>query len=116
MKKETRINVGNRLRDLRKGVGKTQDEFADLLGVTPGHYRKLEAGTYELTQGHMLKLYYKYHINLTYLLTGEHDKSDFLTDFISSSRKEKIRILAEMCLYLATMLFCTLKKEDRGGN
>ena len=46
MKKETRIAVGSRLRELRLSFGKTQDDFAELLGVTPGHYRKLEAGAY----------------------------------------------------------------------
>ncbi len=121
MKKETRIAVGSRLRELRLSFGKTQDDFAELLGVTPGHYRKLEAGAYELTQEHMIKLYHEYQIDPKFLLLGEYSKKDFMEDFINCPKQEKISRFKDL-LYYGYCFFHSMEKnnmternENRGG-
>ena len=52
--------VGNRLQTARKNIRYTQEAFAETLGISVEHYRKLESGVYALQLEKMLLLYKTY--------------------------------------------------------
>lgn len=66
-------------------------EFADVLGVTYEHYRKLEAGSTGLSADKILVLYKTYRIDPTYLITGTNSiKQEFdLNYYVANSTKEQ---------------------------
>ncbi len=45
MKSETLVEIGDLLRALRKGLDLTQEEVAELAGISRPRYREIETGT-----------------------------------------------------------------------
>ena len=108
MKTESRkinIQVGNRLQIARKNIGYTQEAFAETLGVTVEHYRKLESGVHALNPEKMLLLYKVYKIDLTYLITGEKNASFDLKSFLAKcSIEEREDFLDQIFAYIRKMM------------
>lgn len=71
-----RKEISLRLRRIREGLGYTQEEFAESLSISPGHYRKIENGRYNLTVVRVLQLYEVYCVDPSYLLTGDYTESE----------------------------------------
>lgn len=65
--------VGKRLQQVRISAGKGCYEMALALGISEGHYRKIERGVYGLDVRKMLLLQRKMGIDPMYLLTGKTD-------------------------------------------
>lgn len=63
--------VGRRLQRMRMSAGKGCHEMARALGISEGHYRKIERGMYGLDARKMLILQRKMGIDPQYLLTGK---------------------------------------------
>lgn len=62
--------IGKRLRQLRLAFGKTQEELAAIIGVSPGMISKCEKGESRLSADHMLKLLVAYDVPLEWLYLG----------------------------------------------
>lgn len=65
--------VGRRLQRMRISAGKDCYEMAHALGISEGHYRKIERGMYGLDVRKMLLLQRKMGIDPQYLLTGKNN-------------------------------------------
>ncbi len=63
--------MGRRLGNIRKTLGMHYTDMAELLGVSDGHYRKIERGIYGLDARKLLLLYYKLKVDPLYILTGD---------------------------------------------
>lgn len=63
--------IGRRLQNIRKSAGMDFYDMAKLLGVSEGHYRKIERGLYSLDVPKLLVLYEKLDVNPLFLLTGK---------------------------------------------
>ena len=63
--------MGKRLCSIRKALGMHYMDMAELLGISDGHYRKIERGIYGLDARKLLLLYYKLKVDPLYLLTGD---------------------------------------------
>jgi transcriptional regulator with XRE-family HTH domain len=64
--------VGRRIRELR-GFDITQKDFARRIGVTQGHYSRLERGEVEIGAEILLRISRIFGESLEWLLTGEHE-------------------------------------------
>lgn len=100
-RKDTNIQIGKRLREARKNLGRKQAEFAYSLGISEEHYRKYESGATGLSADKLLILYKEYGIDPTYLITGECMKDFDVDYYIANCNKEQKdefldRILAYM--------------------
>lgn len=60
----------NRLRELRKSLGMTQTQLAELLGIKQSSYASIESGRVELTERNAILLSDKLNVNKEWLLTG----------------------------------------------
>lgn len=63
--------IGKRLRQIRIQAGLDYPDMADVLGISEGHYRKVERGVYGLDVRKVLMLYTKLKVDPLYLLTGK---------------------------------------------
>ena len=63
--------IGRRLQSIRESADMDFYDMAKLLGVSEGHYRKIERGLYSLDVPKLLVLYEKLDVNPLFLLTGK---------------------------------------------
>lgn len=67
------MNYQQRIKELRKEKGKTQQEIADILNTERGYYNKYEKGKHPLPIEHLIKLTKYYNVTSDYIL-GLSDK------------------------------------------
>ena len=104
-KREVNIQIGKRLREIRSNLRCRQSEFADLLGVSEEHYRKYESGVTGLSADKMLILYKMYHIDPTYLITGDCMKDFDVDYYIANCNKEQRAVLLERVIaYMSELI------------
>ncbi len=63
--------IGRRLKKVRNQLGMDYVDMADLLGISDGHYRKIERGIYGLDARKLLVLYDQLKVDPLYILTGD---------------------------------------------
>lgn len=91
--------VGRRLQRIRMSAGKGCYEMARALGISEGHYRKIERGMYGLDARKMLLLQRKMGIDPQYLLTGKNSEEipNRITPAESIERNAYVCELLEYC-------------------
>ena len=77
------MDFRDRLFDLRRQAGLSQEELANLLGLTRQAVQKWEAGTSRPDMDNLVALANYFHVSLDYLVTGRKSKaiSGFLGEF-----------------------------------
>ena len=68
--------IGKRLMKIRQEKKLELYDMASILGISAGHYRKIERGIYGLDVLKLLRLYEKLHVDPMYLLLGKVDLSN----------------------------------------
>ena len=86
--------MNNRIRELRKALGKNQTEFGEMLGVTRSAAQKWESGETAPTNAVIELMIQKTGVNAHWLRTGEgemflpHTENDELASFFETMLKE----------------------------
>lgn len=105
VKKEFNVHVGKRLKEERNKLGKTQEEFAEILDISIEHYSNLENGVYGLLPEKMLILHKELNIDPTYLITGEHADVNDIDYFIANcSTEDKNTFISEVLDYMMGLI------------
>ncbi len=88
-------DIGNRITELRKRLGWTQEELAEKADLTPQFVSYAESGKRAMRPENLLKLSKALNVSADYLLTGEIiDKDLFiLSDKIKQLSPSQIRII-----------------------
>ena len=63
------VEIGERLRLQRRKMGLTQEQTAELLGISSTYYGEIERGNRKLSVQRVLTVYEKMGLEPTYLLT-----------------------------------------------
>ncbi len=71
MEKQQLIEIGNRLRQKRKELKLTREEFAELADLSVGFYGQLEVGTSQMSIDTLIKISKSMHISMEYIIFGE---------------------------------------------
>ncbi len=98
VKKNDNVEIGMRLRAIRMNLGKSQSEFAEILGISDEHYRKLESGSSGLTVDKVKILYEKLNVDPSYLLVGKRSEDFDLDKYLVNCSKEQRDKLFRHCL------------------
>lgn len=123
------MTTGERIKELRKAVGKTQQTFADALGVKRSTVATYEAGLQEASDRTISDICRVYNVSETWLRTGEGemfeelDPDEELMRFVAKLVKDDddplnrfARVLASMPSEgldaLKTFLDCLLSQND----
>lgn len=71
MEKQQLIEIGNRLRQKRKELKLTREEFAELADLSVGFYGQLEVGTSQMSIDTLIKISKSMHVSMEYIIFGE---------------------------------------------
>jgi len=105
--------IGVRLRAHRKSLGKTQQEVADILGMSLNFYGQIERGQSKVSLEKIILLYEKLDLDPTYLLIGKQSAVSF-KDFISDCPKDKVFDMEQIIRYASNLYKKTSKgREDK---
>ncbi len=88
-------DIGNRIIELRKRLGWTQEELAEKADLTPQFVSYAESGKRAMRPENLLKLSKALNVSADYLLTGEIIDKDLLilSDKIKQLAPSQIRII-----------------------
>ena len=88
-------DIGNRITELRKRLGWTQEELAEKADLTPQFVSYAEAGKRAMRPENLLKLSKALNVSADYLLTGEIVDKNLLilSDKIKQLTPSQIRII-----------------------
>lgn len=89
------LDIGNRITELRKRLGWTQEELAERADLTPQFVSYAESGKRAMRPENLLKLSKALNVSADYLLTGEIIDKDLLilSDKIKQLAPSQIRII-----------------------
>lgn len=91
--------IGKRLMKIRQDNNLDFYDMADILGISEGHYRKIERGIYGLDIPKLLQLYDKLDVDPMYLLLGKLDLSNMYTKSNGKvDRKKMVCELLDFCI------------------
>lgn len=95
-----RVEAGIRFKELRGTLGKTQEEFAELLGLSVNSIKKIEGGENNVSISNLRKLYKLYNVSADYILFGENESADNIWFLIQNSDdKEKFKLFLRLAKY-----------------
>ena len=98
--KEQRQECANRLREIRLTMDMSQENFADILGISLSAYKKIESGCNGISVSVLRKLREKFSISSDYLLFGSYEEYNNVMDVIQNCKEaDKMRILLELTQY-----------------
>ncbi|HKM34744.1 MAG TPA: helix-turn-helix transcriptional regulator [Lachnospiraceae bacterium] len=97
IKKDSNIEIGERLKVIRQNLVISQAEFAEILNVSDEHYRKLESGSTGLTIDKVRVLYEKCNIDPSWLLVGKPIEEFDLDKYLVNCSKEQRDELLKRC-------------------
>ena len=80
----------------RRELGLTQEQAAELLGVSTTYYGEIERGNRKLTIPRILTVYEKMNLEPTYLLTGEILTDKVYDEIFDGCPREKEQALEEV--------------------
>lgn len=74
MEKEIKIQIGNRIKELRESKALNRPQFAAKLGVSQDKIKHIESGRDDIPIEMLLKIKEVYKLSIEYILTGEEPK------------------------------------------
>lgn len=107
--KQINEEIGERLRNFRKSLNLSQNEFSAALDITDKQYGNIERGLSSLSLDKILRLNEEYGLDPTYLITGRKSPSDILSDYIKDCPKDKIFDFEQMIRYASNLY----RNEDK---
>lgn len=96
--------LSNRVKEIRINMGKTQEEFAELFGVTLNAYKKFESAENQITLKALRILNKEYNISSDYLLFGEKTgMEDVWKGFQNCEEEDKLLLLLRIWAYFSKL-------------
>ncbi len=96
--KELHKNIGNRLLIKRRELHYTQEQMAELLGVSAGFYGMIERGEKAPSLEKLIIIYEKLGTDITYLLTGNKSEASEIS-IINQCPRDKQYDLEQLIKY-----------------
>ena len=98
------VEIGKRLRIIRIQLNYTQEQLAEILGISTPYYGKVERGVYGLSLEKLVLVNKKLDVDINFLLTAI-KRSDFSLDkVINECPKEKRYDLEQLIKYAANLV------------
>ncbi len=106
------IEIGEKLKELRKKLNLTQQEFADKLYWDVSSYQKIESGKTLMTLDKAVQIHRDYDVDLNYFIANDpYDDDDILKQIFSNASREKSdKMIIRLLEYLIDLLKTDLEK------
>lgn len=103
------VDMGKRLRIVRIKANYTQEQFAEILGMSTAYYGKIECGEHGLSLKKLVHVYEKLNIDINYLLTGAKSSSFTVDAIIKECPVDKRYDLEQLLKYALNLA----KKKEK---
>lgn len=104
-RKHINIEIGERLRAARENLSLSRSEMAESMGLSDEQYKRIESGVSSITVDKLFLLDEKYHMDISYLISGKiKDKFDLERYISTCSIGEKNHLLLTVLMYLQKQL------------
>ena len=97
-------SVGQRIKELRKINRYTQEEFAEMIGITSKHLGRIESGNTNFSVDVLKSMSKSFSISSDYILFGEEtveSKAEKLTTIVEHMDAKKIIVVRDVLEYLS---------------
>lgn len=95
--------IGERIRAQRRKLGMTQEDVAEILGISATYYGEIERGNRKITIERLLLLRDRLDMDLNYLLTGEIIRGKELVEAFRDCPKSKVLLVDQIIRCLALL-------------
>lgn len=103
MRNDLYVEIGERLRLQCKKMGLTQEQTAELLGISTTYYGEIERGVRKISVQRVLTVYEKMGLEPTYLITGEKLTGRRVSEIFRDCPREKEAVLDQLLQYLSLL-------------
>ncbi len=91
-----------RIRQIRENAGFTQEQFAEMLGISSSAYKKVESGENHISLPCLKKLHKEMSVSADYVLFGEKSGMDDTWEAVlNCSEKDKLFLLIKLWAYFS---------------
>lgn len=97
--KELYVNISKRLKQIRLNKGYTQEEFSEIIEISPAYYGKIERGCHGLSLEKLILLHEKLDVDLTYVLTGNINSTLIFDKILEECPRDKRYDLSQLLKY-----------------
>lgn len=102
-----RMQSACRLRQIRENAGLTQEQFAEVLGISVSAYKKVESGENQVSLSSLRNLYNEMRVSADYVLFGKkQDLDEVWKAVLNCSEADKMLMFVRLLVY-----FTEMKKE-----
>lgn len=116
-KSKDRIELANRIRQLRLDCGNTQEQFAEILEISVSALKKIESGVNQISIDGLRRLENKLHVSSDYILFGKKtDAKKMWTDILNCTEDDKFFIMMRLIYYFTKVkntTFCDSKTQKQ---
>lgn len=93
-----------RVRKIREDLGYSQEQFAQILGISISAYKKIEACERQISLANLKKLYEELNVSTDYILFGDKERiDDIWTGILNCSEADKLILLLRLLHYFVTV-------------
>ena len=104
------MNMGERVKEVRKLLNLTQEEFGNKLGVTKATISRLESGVINLTEQTLKLICREYNVNSDWLINGTGDM--FISDSLIDSLISKYELSETGASLIKNYLLLTKSEQE----
>lgn len=96
MKVFKNVQVGKRLRQIRRMLDVSQEDMAEAMNISVGHFQKLERGDHAFSLSYLEVLHEKYGIDLNYLISGQIREQDIARELVCGAPQDVFYCLHQL--------------------
>lgn len=116
-KRKDRMELANRIHQLRLDCGNTQEQFAEILEISVSALKKIESGVNQISIDGLRRLENKLHVSSDYILFGKKtDAKKMWTDILNCTEDDKFFIMMRLIYYFTKVkntTFCDSKTQKQ---
>lgn len=96
--------IASRIMEIRETVGLTQENMADIMGLSLSAYKKVESGEKQVSSESLKQIREELEVSVDYLLFGEKDDWNMLLEKINAcSEEEKEYLMKRLFRYFTAV-------------
>lgn len=108
-----RVQSANRLRQIRDGAKLTQEQFAEILGISVSAYKKVESGENQVSLSCLRNLHNAMNVSSDYILYGDRENlDDTWCMILNCTEQDKMVLLLRLFSYFTKFKCAMFPSEN----
>ena len=112
-----RLDSAARIRKIREQAGYTQEQFAEILGISLSGYKKIENAENQISLNGLRKLEQKLQVSADYILFGTSDTPDIMWEKIQGcADSDKMYLMIKLLFYFTGVKESAFYRKDENDD